>query len=414
MNPIATPQAALDNALFPHEKRLKIERCNAKIAFSKPQKEETYQVTLEDLKLSLCYPAFQITAEVPEIYIHQFWNTIKKIGKTDGYNFKLDTKKCRVKRPAKKATTALTTGVVIRDTPVNSGDSEDESNDVHDEDDNDDDNDNDDEDGNADDSGNDDGGGNNAQDSERTNSDDDENPSFTLKDYEEEQQNKEYVLTPKKDKSDNEDNMYEEEDDDVAKELEEAQAVNQEFLNQVDSTMKARIKEQVKAQVSKIMPQIKKKSSKDAGPSKGLKLKESRTSGSSKGTETHHQSSGKSTQTEEPIFETADTDMQYDQGNELGHLDDQLDDETSLRNDCFVELEYYFEECYQAVNDRLDWHNPEGREYPFDLSKPLPLIKDRGRQVVLADYFINNDLGYLRGGNSSCKYTTSTTRTKAT
>ncbi|GJW85052.1 hypothetical protein Tco_0158197 [Tanacetum coccineum] len=39
---------------------------------------------------------------------------------------------------------------------------------------------------------------------------------------------------------------------------EEAQADNQEFLNQVDSTMKKIIKEQVQAQVSKIMPKIKK------------------------------------------------------------------------------------------------------------------------------------------------------------
>ncbi|GJX63017.1 hypothetical protein Tco_0295917 [Tanacetum coccineum] len=58
--------------------------------------EETYQVTLEALKLSPCYPAFQITAEVPEIYMHQFWNTIKNIRKTDAYDFKLDKKKCRV------------------------------------------------------------------------------------------------------------------------------------------------------------------------------------------------------------------------------------------------------------------------------------------------------------------------------
>ncbi|GKA22251.1 hypothetical protein Tco_0708213 [Tanacetum coccineum] len=36
MNPIATQQAALDNALVPPEKRLKIEICNARIAFSKP------------------------------------------------------------------------------------------------------------------------------------------------------------------------------------------------------------------------------------------------------------------------------------------------------------------------------------------------------------------------------------------
>nr|GEX91536.1 hypothetical protein [Tanacetum cinerariifolium] len=44
MNHIATQKAALDNALVPSEKRLKIERCNARIAFTKPQKEETYQV----------------------------------------------------------------------------------------------------------------------------------------------------------------------------------------------------------------------------------------------------------------------------------------------------------------------------------------------------------------------------------
>ncbi|GJY27158.1 hypothetical protein Tco_0401884 [Tanacetum coccineum] len=96
MNPIASQQVALDNSLVAPEKRLKIERCNARIDFTKPQKEETYQVTLEALKLSSCYPAFQITAEVPEIYMHQFWNTIKKIGKTDAYDFKLDKKKCRV------------------------------------------------------------------------------------------------------------------------------------------------------------------------------------------------------------------------------------------------------------------------------------------------------------------------------
>ncbi|GKB51410.1 hypothetical protein Tco_0902163 [Tanacetum coccineum] len=96
MNPIAIQQAALDNALVPPEKRLKIERCNARIAFSKPQREETYQVTLEALNLSPCYPAFQITVEVPKIYMHQFWTTIKKIKNSDAYNFKLENKKFRV------------------------------------------------------------------------------------------------------------------------------------------------------------------------------------------------------------------------------------------------------------------------------------------------------------------------------
>ncbi|GKD94317.1 hypothetical protein Tco_1374154, partial [Tanacetum coccineum] len=74
-------------------KRQKIKKCNARIEFSKPQREETYQVTLDALKLSQCYPAFLIIAEVPEVYMHQFWNTIKKIKDTDAYRFKLDKKK---------------------------------------------------------------------------------------------------------------------------------------------------------------------------------------------------------------------------------------------------------------------------------------------------------------------------------
>ncbi|GJT88409.1 hypothetical protein Tco_1070126 [Tanacetum coccineum] len=67
MNSIATQQVATDNALVAPEKRLKIEKCNARIEFVKPQREETYQVTLDALKLSPYYPAFLITAEVPEI-----------------------------------------------------------------------------------------------------------------------------------------------------------------------------------------------------------------------------------------------------------------------------------------------------------------------------------------------------------
>ncbi|GJX58667.1 hypothetical protein Tco_0290057, partial [Tanacetum coccineum] len=80
-----------------------------------------------------------------------------------------------------------------------------------------------------------------------------------------------------------------------------------------------------------------------------------------------------------------------------------------------VELEYHLEEVFKATNDQLDWHNPEGRPYPHDLSKPLPLIPDaRGRLIIPYDHFINNDLEYLKGGSSSRKYTTSITKTKAT
>ncbi|GJX62144.1 hypothetical protein Tco_0295044 [Tanacetum coccineum] len=44
--------------------------------------------------------------------------------------------------------------------------------------------------------------------------------------------------------------------------------------------------------------------------------------------------------------------------------------------------------------------------------KPLPLIMNQGRQVVSVDFFINNDLEHLKGGSSTKKYTTSTTKTK--
>nr|GEX50411.1 uncharacterized mitochondrial protein AtMg00810-like [Tanacetum cinerariifolium] len=64
MNPVATQQVDLDNALVVLEKRLKIEKCNARIKFSKPQSKETYQVILDALKLSSCYLVFLITAEI--------------------------------------------------------------------------------------------------------------------------------------------------------------------------------------------------------------------------------------------------------------------------------------------------------------------------------------------------------------
>ncbi|GJY16201.1 pectinesterase 2 [Tanacetum coccineum] len=79
-----------------------------------------------------------------------------------------------------------------------------------------------------------------------------------------------------------------------------------------------------------------------------------------------------------------------------------------------VELEYHLEEVFKATNDQLDWHNPKGRSYPHDLSKPLPLISNaRGRQVIPFDHFINNNLEYLKGGSLSQRYTTSITKTKA-
>ncbi|GJU79018.1 hypothetical protein Tco_1276088 [Tanacetum coccineum] len=79
-----------------------------------------------------------------------------------------------------------------------------------------------------------------------------------------------------------------------------------------------------------------------------------------------------------------------------------------------TELEYFCEEVYKATTEILDWINPEGRQYPHDLRQPLPLVPNsQGRHVIPFHHFINNDLEYLRGGESSRKYSTSVTKTTA-
>ncbi|GKF88138.1 hypothetical protein Tco_0259015, partial [Tanacetum coccineum] len=71
----------------------------------------------------------------------------------------------------------------------------------------------------------------------------------------------------------------------------------------------------------------------------------------------------------------------------------------------FAKLEYEFEECYKALSEKLDWDNPEGDDYPFDITKPLPLVMNGNRQIVSVDYFFNNDLKYLQRGISTMTYT---------
>nr|GEU85516.1 hypothetical protein [Tanacetum cinerariifolium] len=183
----------------------------------------------------------------------------------------------------------------------------------------------------------------------------------------------------------------------------------------------------------------KQKTSKDVEPLKGSKSKDS-TSSSSKGTTSQPKSSGKSLQVEEPVFEVTDTEIIAQTEKPSITFDElmstpidfsayvmnnlKIDNLTQeilvgpafnlFNGTCksFVELEYNFEECYKAVTDQIDWNNPEGHAYPFDLSKPLPLIKAQGCQVVPANYFFNNDFEYLKGRSLSRKYMTSTTKTK--
>ncbi|GJW69096.1 hypothetical protein Tco_0123520 [Tanacetum coccineum] len=81
----------LDLELVPNENRFDIGKCNGRIPHGFSPREPTFQVTLDALALTPCYPTFLITADVPEVYMHQFWNCIYK--HDDFYRFKIDKKK---------------------------------------------------------------------------------------------------------------------------------------------------------------------------------------------------------------------------------------------------------------------------------------------------------------------------------
>nr|GEW22740.1 hypothetical protein [Tanacetum cinerariifolium] len=46
-------------------------------------KEETFEVIIDVIKNSTCYKAFTISTKVPEIFMQQFWDTIKKVSGVD-------------------------------------------------------------------------------------------------------------------------------------------------------------------------------------------------------------------------------------------------------------------------------------------------------------------------------------------
>ncbi|GJR33930.1 hypothetical protein Tco_1209614 [Tanacetum coccineum] len=66
MTSITAQQTKLDLELVPKENQLNIGKCNGRIPHGLKPNEETFQVVLDALTLTPCYPAFIITADVPE------------------------------------------------------------------------------------------------------------------------------------------------------------------------------------------------------------------------------------------------------------------------------------------------------------------------------------------------------------
>ncbi|GJX05258.1 hypothetical protein Tco_0191174 [Tanacetum coccineum] len=91
MSSVTTQQAKLDLELVPKEKMLEIRKCNGRLNPGKTQREPTFQVVLDALALTPCFSAFLTTADVPEVYMHQFWYSIHK--HDTSYRFKMDKKK---------------------------------------------------------------------------------------------------------------------------------------------------------------------------------------------------------------------------------------------------------------------------------------------------------------------------------
>nr|GEZ37457.1 ribonuclease H [Tanacetum cinerariifolium] len=68
-------QVALDVALFPHASRLRIGKSNFCLRSDTTSKESTLQVVYDVLGLTPFYKAFLVTADVPKIYMKEFWAT---------------------------------------------------------------------------------------------------------------------------------------------------------------------------------------------------------------------------------------------------------------------------------------------------------------------------------------------------
>nr|GEY21318.1 hypothetical protein [Tanacetum cinerariifolium] len=125
---------------------------------------------------------------------------------------------------------------------------------------------------------------------------------------------------------------------------------------------------------------------------------------------------------EEREFKVAGSDMPQDQEENPNNDDEEPKGKVASKRLAFkllkgissnyVEFEYDFKECYKALSEKLYWDNPEGGDYPFDLTKPLRLVMNGNRQMVPVDYFFNNDLKYLQGEILTMAYTTSLTKTK--
>nr|GEW95213.1 hypothetical protein [Tanacetum cinerariifolium] len=84
-------QVATNEALVPHARRLRIGRSNFRLLSDISFKESTLQLVYDVLRLTPFFKAFLVTADVPKIYMHEFWGTATV--HHHSIRFKMDNKK---------------------------------------------------------------------------------------------------------------------------------------------------------------------------------------------------------------------------------------------------------------------------------------------------------------------------------
>nr|GFA74628.1 hypothetical protein [Tanacetum cinerariifolium] len=84
-------QVAMDDALVPHARRLRIGRSNFCLLSDIASKESTLQLVYDVMRLTLFFKAFLVTADVLEIHMQEFWATATV--HHHSIRFKMDNKK---------------------------------------------------------------------------------------------------------------------------------------------------------------------------------------------------------------------------------------------------------------------------------------------------------------------------------
>ncbi|GKC59695.1 hypothetical protein Tco_1087293, partial [Tanacetum coccineum] len=87
---------ARDEKWVPFKEIVKIDTTNVRLETTVSQKEDTFQLIIDVIKNSTCYKVFTMSTEVPEIFMQQFWYTVKKVTCINSYEFQLANKKCLV------------------------------------------------------------------------------------------------------------------------------------------------------------------------------------------------------------------------------------------------------------------------------------------------------------------------------